>query len=259
MSERTAWHEDDDFWCTFAPQIMFGEHAWTRALSDVDQLVKLLPTGAVVLDLCCGPGRHALELARRGFLVTALDRTASYLEQARAQAKTEALEIEFVCDDMRRFVRPVSFDAIINLSTSFGFFEDPADDRKVMENTYRSLRRDGLFIMDMKGKEILARSFVERTWFELDGKLLLLKRTVMKDWSWVEDLWISFENGTRREFVMAHRPYSAAELRLLLESCGFNPIIQGDLAGAKYDHHANRLVAVSRRQIDSPDNTSPGG
>ncbi|HJP90587.1 MAG TPA: class I SAM-dependent methyltransferase [Pyrinomonadaceae bacterium] len=258
MNDRTAWHEDDDFWCTFAPQIMFGEQAWQRARSDVDQLTTLLPTGAAVLDLCCGPGRHALELARRGFRVTALDRTAFYLDQARAQAGTEGLEIEFVCDDMRQFVRPDSFDAIINLSTSFGFFEDPADDRKVIENAHRSLREHGLLIMDMKGKEVLARSFVERTWFEQDDKLFLLKRTVKKDWSWVEDLWIMLENGTRRQFVMAHRPYSAAELRLLLESCSFNPIIQGDLTGAKYDHNASRLVAVARRRMDSHDSTSIG-
>jgi len=238
---------------------MFGEPAWTRARSDVDQLANFLPTGAAVLDLCCGPGRHALELVRRGFRVTALDRTAYYLDQARTQAKTENLEIEFVCDDMRQFARPGSFDAIINLSTSFGFFEDPADDRKVIENAYRSLREDGLLIMDMNGKEVLARTFVERTWFEQDGKLLLLKRTVTKDWSWVEDLWIALENGTRREFVMSHRPYSGAELRLLLESCGFNPIIQGNLAGAKYDQNASRLVAVARRQTDSRDNTSVGG
>lgn len=238
---------------------MFGELAWTRAGSDVEQLAGLLPAGARVLDLCCGPGRHTLELARRGFRVTALDRTAFYLEQARVQAEAENLEVEFVCDDMRRFSRVGAFDAIINLSTSFGFFEDPADDRTVIVNAYRSLRGGGLLVMDLKGKEVLARMFVERTWFEQGDTLLLLQRTVMKDWTWVEDLWITLKDGTRREFVMAHRPYSAAELRALLESCGFNPVsIQGDLAGAKYDHNASRLVALARRQTDSPGSASVG-
>ena len=59
----TAWHERDDFWETMAPKI-FGKLHWSVAPAEVDDIVALLeiPPGADVLDLCCGPGRHALEL-----------------------------------------------------------------------------------------------------------------------------------------------------------------------------------------------------
>ncbi len=248
MNESTHWYEDDEFWQTLAPQIMFTGDAWDRAKVDVERLAALLPDGASVLDLCCGPGRHSLGMARQGFRVTALDRTSTYLRNASEQAARENLNIEFVLEDMRHFARPEYFDAILSLSTSFGFFEHEADDRAVLLNAHQSLRAGGLLIMDMKGKEIQARSFVERTWFEHEGMLLLVERTVSKDWSWVEDRWISVKDGVRREFLMAHRPYSAAELRASLLACGFTSVdIYGDLAGAKYDHRAVRLVALARK------------
>jgi SAM-dependent methyltransferase len=246
MTESTQWYENDEFWATLAPQIMFGQGAWERAEGDVKQLAALLPARTSVLDLGCGPGRHSLGLARQGFRVTALDRTDSYLVSASEQAARENLEIEFVRADMRRFVRPDSFGAVLSLSTSFGFFEDAADDRAVLVNAHRSLRDGGRLIMDMKGKEVLARSFVERTWFEQAGMLMLIERKVSREWSWVEDRWIVVKDGVRREYLMAHRPYSAAELRGLLRECGFTSVdIYGDLAGAKYDHNAARLVAVA--------------
>ncbi len=65
------WHEQDAFWETMAFK-MFAPQRWQQAATDVDQLLALvpLPGGSHVLDLCCGPGRHSLELARRGFVVT---------------------------------------------------------------------------------------------------------------------------------------------------------------------------------------------
>ena len=57
--------------------------------------------GGKVLDLCCGPGRHAVALAKRGFAVTAVDRTRFLLDHARARAAQAGLSVEFVLEDMR--------------------------------------------------------------------------------------------------------------------------------------------------------------
>jgi SAM-dependent methyltransferase len=124
---------------------MFGGERWEMAPAEVDAMVALLgiKPGAAVLDLCCGVGRYALELARKGFYVTGVDRTAAYLQIAREKATVEHLGLDLVQDDMRHFVRPSAFDAAINLYTSFVFFEDPADDRKVVENVLHSLRPGG--------------------------------------------------------------------------------------------------------------------
>lgn len=248
MIESEPWYEDDELWNTLGPITMFGEGTWARAAAEVDHIVALLKPNARVLDLGCGPGRHSLEIARRGFRVTALDRTASLIDRARKRAEEENISLEFVQDDMRYFGRPGSFDAVLSLSTSFGFFEDQADDYRVLVNAYSSLKEDGVLIMDLVGKEILARSFTERGWSETSNTIVMVRRTVTKDWTWVEDRWKVLKDGVLREFLMAHRPYSAMELRGLLAKCGFKRIdIHGDLAGAVYDHKASRLVAIARK------------
>ena len=103
-----------------------------------------------------------MELARRGFNVTGVDRAAQYLGQARQQALEEGLVIEFVQQDMREFRRPGSFDIPLNLNTSFGYFEDPADDLQVLPNIHASLQPGGSLVAKTIVKEVLARIFQER-------------------------------------------------------------------------------------------------
>jgi SAM-dependent methyltransferase len=151
---------------------------------------------------------------------------------------------------MRTFCRPDSFDATINLFTSFGYFEDQQEDRKVVENVFNSLKQGGVFILDMSGKEVLARVFQERGWDEADGVLWLQERKLLQDWSWIENRWILFKDNHRYENRLAHRLYSAAELRTLLKSCGFEDIkIFGSFDGSPYDHTARRLVAVTYKRM----------
>lgn len=247
MKHLKQWHEDDSFWEHVAP-ILFGETCWQSTAPQINQIIALLNLHppARVLDLCCGMGRHSLELARRGFTVTGVDRTAAYLDRARQLAEKEALQVEFVREDMRRFVRPEQFDLVLNLFTSFGYFENPAEDRRVLVNMAQSLRPDGRLVMEMMGKEIVARTFRERDWREEDGVIWLEERKVSKDWTWVDNRWILLRGAKREEFRVSHRLYSAAELTGLLRECGFGRIeTYGDLAGNPYDHRAERLVVVA--------------
>jgi SAM-dependent methyltransferase len=230
---------------------MFGEQALAAAPADIEATVALLgiEPGARVLDLCCGVGRHSIELARLGFQVTAVDRTQAYLDQAAARAEAERLAIEFVCADMRAFCREQAFDAVVNLYTSFGYFEDMEDDRRVVRNVRRSLVPGGAFVIEMMGKEVLARVFQARDWVELDdGTLMLQERTMTQDWSWMVNRWIFIADGVRTEYPLCHRIYSAAELKRLLAECGFAEMnAYGDLGGAPYDPTARRLVVAARK------------
>lgn len=201
------------------------------------------------MDLCCGPGRHSLQLARAGFSVTGVDRTKIYLEQARRQAKKEKLKVKLVHKDMRSFCRRDAFDAVINLFTSFGYFEDINDDRKVARNVYHSLKDKGVFLIQLMGKEVLASKFRERDWHERDNVLILEERKVCANWSWIENRWIMIKEGELEEFKVSHRIYSAVELAALLKDCGFATIdVYGDLSGAPYDRAAKMLVAVAHKE-----------
>lgn len=249
MHKTKPWHEQDAFWETVAP-VLFVQRRWSDAPVEVEQVVYLLGlgSGAHVLDLCCGVGRHSLELARRGFQVTGVDRTRLYLDRASRRAEAEGLKVEFVQSDMRTFCRPDAFDAVVNLFTSFGYFEDPEDDRQVAMNVYRSLKSGGAFLIDIVGKEVLARIFRERDWYEENGLLVLQERKVSKNWSWMESRWIMFKDNNRAELNLSHRIYSAVELASLLAECGFAHIdAYGNLEGIAYDHLARRLVVVARK------------
>ena len=246
---KMPWHEDETFWKETLP-ILFPDSRVQEAKEEVEQVLALadIPTGASVLDLCCGIGRHALELARRGFQITGVDRTQGYLELAAAAAKGEDLSIELVCEDMRTFCRPESFHGVINLFTSFGYFEDPQDDQKVVDNIYASLSPGGVLIMQLMSKEVLARIFRPRDWHEQDGLLVLEQRKVRQSWSWIESRWTLISGRRRVDLDLSHRLYSAAELSSLLQGCGFRKVVaHGDFKGASYDEKADRLVVVARK------------
>ena len=130
------------------------------AEDQVDKILSLVEfSGTHILDLCCGPGRHATVLAERGFSVTGVDSTAFLLQKARARASERKLDVEFVQDDMRRFVRPASYDLVLNMFTSFGYFDDKDEDLRVLSNIYESLKPGGVLVMDVMSKEWLARVF----------------------------------------------------------------------------------------------------
>jgi SAM-dependent methyltransferase len=247
--QKKQWYENENFWNTFAP-MMFNHKRLEETGAEVGQIIKLsgIRKGAKVLDLCCGFGRHCLELARRGYNITGVDLNEEYLAKARRKAKAEGLNIQFIRSDMSRFCLLDSFDAAINMFTAFGYFENPADDRRVLSNIYCSLRKGGTLIIDIVGKEIIARIFRPRDWQQENGRILLEERKVRQDWSWIDNRWILLENGRRKEFEFGHRLYSAAELTGLLKDCGFKSVsIYGDFTGADYDHNAKRLIAVARK------------
>lgn len=245
--EDEDWHEDEDFWLSTHPYL-FDEERIDETSEEVEEIISLLDLDrdSRILDLCCGVGRHSIELAKRGFEVTGVDNTQEYLEIAERRGGEENLDIEFVLEDMRGFTRPKSFDAVLSMFTSFGYFEDKEEDRKVARNVFESLKPGGVFLVDTKGKEIIARIFQEKGWEEMDGTFLLQERKVAKNWSWMDNRWIVIKDGEVKEFNVRHRIYSAVELSDLLKGVGFKKVdVYGSLDGAEYDTEADRLIAVA--------------
>ncbi len=244
-----AWHDDEEFWRRFAP-FMFSEERWLGTPAEIDALSALLDLvpQTAVLDLGCGPGRSALELARRGHQVTGVDRTVRYLHQARGRAEEAGLEVEFVQADMRDFRRPAAFDLALSMFTTFGYFEDAAQNATVLANIYDSLREGGVLLIEMMGKEVLARIYRARHWEERDGVFFLQERRVSRDWSWSEARWIVIDDGDVFSHEFGHWIYSAVELRQMLHEAGFSSVdFYGDLGGAPYDPAADRLIAAARK------------
>jgi len=245
-----AWHDDDRFWKAFK-KIIFPKERFEHAPAEVDGILSLLRVkpGASILDLCCGPGRHSVELASRGFNVTGVDRTRDYLADARKLARKRKIDAVFVLADMRRFRRPRAFDSAINMFTAFGYFRNKADDLRVLKNLHASLRPGGVLLIDVMGKERIAKIYNPRTWHrQPDGTIVLEERWLEQDFSWIENIWTLIRGGRVKSFNLSHRLYTAVELRALARQAGFTRINAfGSLGGAPYDQDAQRLVLLARK------------
>jgi len=201
-----------------------------------------------VLDICCGFGRMSAELACRGFSVTGVDITESYLQTAKEEADLDKLNIEYIKADAREFVRPDFFDLAVNLYISFGYFEKREDDLLVARNAYKSLKNGGSFIIETLGKEIAVRDFTDGEWFERAGFTVLTQYEALDSWTFLKNRWILIKDGKRIERVMTQRLYSASELRALLLEAGFSKVdIFGDWDESPYDKRAAKLIVIGRK------------
>ncbi|TFG59573.1 MAG: class I SAM-dependent methyltransferase [Spirochaetales bacterium] len=246
-SGRLPWYEDEQFWKVFAPYL-FDDYHWDIADLEAKQSAALLrlTVPAAVLDTCCGVGRHSLALAGQGYTVTGVDRTSAYIEAAKGSASAHNYPIEFVQTDMRSFSRPAAFDGAINLFTSFGYFEDEKDELVFLGNIRDSLKPGAGLVIDLLGKEVLARTFRERDWHEEDGAMILQERRILGSWSKIENRWIVIKDGEKNEYVFSHRLYSADELIQLVLKAGFGRAEAfGSLTGVPYNHTSERLVVTA--------------
>jgi SAM-dependent methyltransferase len=201
----------------------------------VDFLVERLglESGASVLDVACGRGRHSVELARRGFRVTGIDLSPRSLELARTAATEAAVEVEFRRLDMRELDYERAFEGVINLFTSFGFFEEDEENDRVLSGIERALRPGGRFLIDTINPIALARVFQERNWREFEDG------TVFTEHRWQDQLtgrggatWTFIRpDGSRAVLDHSVRFYAPWELRLALERAGL--VVEG--AWASFD------------------------
>jgi SAM-dependent methyltransferase len=249
IRRKREWFDDDSFWRDFY-LYMFPEKRFADAVEEVDGALRLTrPKGRAVLDLCCGPGRCAIALAKRGFAVTGVDRTKYLLDKARDRARKARVKIAWIQQDMRDFVRPDSFDLALNMFTSFGFFDDKSQDMLVLRNIFASLRAGGFCLIDVIGKERLARIFQPTTSAVLpDGAILVQRHEAFDDWTRIRNEWILIRKGRVRSFRFWHTIYSGQELRDRLEQAGFTDVrLYGNFNGDDYGPNAQRLVAVGRK------------
>lgn len=246
---RKEWFDDNSFWRDLYP-CMFPEKRFAAAVEEVVKaLVLTKPKGKFALDLCCGPGRCSIALAQLGFSVTGVDRTKYLLEKAKARARAAKVKVEWVQKDMRDFVRPEAFDLVLSMFTSFGYFDDKQEDVTVLENMFASLQPGGKCLIDVMGKEQLAKIFQPTTsGVLLDGSKLVQRHEIFDSWTRIRNEWILIRKGRAKSFTFHHTIYSGQELRDRLELVGFQNVkLYGNLDGEDYSPSEQRLIAVGQK------------
>jgi D-alanine-D-alanine ligase len=198
---------------------------------EVDLLVRTvgLERNDRILDLCCGQGRHSLELARRGFPhVTGLDRSRYLIRLARKRARQRNLQVSFHEGDARRFrLGEAEFHCVCLLGNSFGYFERPEDDLAVLEAVKRALASGGSLVMDLMDGEWMRGNFDPRSWEWVDqNHFVCRERDLAEDGDRLisREVVVHAERGVIADQFYAERLYSKERLDALLTSAGFTNV-----------------------------------
>jgi SAM-dependent methyltransferase len=211
-----------------------------------------LEAGARVLDLCCGPGRHSVLLAKRGYKVTGLDLSPSYLDLARRAAADSKVAFDTVSADMREIPFNDHFDAAINMYSSFGYLESEAEDLKAHESISRSLKRGGQLLLDMLNREWAVANYIQNDWHPgTDGTLYVEHRALDLASSRMRVRFIIVGPAGERHDSIGHdiRLYTLTEMTRLLERVGLGGIeAYGGFDGEPYSVESRRMILCARKE-----------
>ncbi|MFO0680183.1 MAG: methyltransferase domain-containing protein [Polyangiaceae bacterium] len=177
--------------------------------------------GANLLDLACGTGRHAIELARRGYEVVGYDLSLAMLARAAEEASEREQKLNFVQGDMREMAFDEVFDGIYCWNTSFGFFEEEKN-AQIVGKVHRALKSGGQFLLDVTNRDFIGRQAPSLAWFEGEGCMCMDEMTI----DWVTSRMrvkrtMMMDDGRTKEIEYSVRVYSLHELGKLLHDHGF--------------------------------------
>ncbi len=211
-----------------------------------------LPAGGRILDLCCGHGRHAVPLAQRGFAVTGLDLSDYHLRLARKAAREAGVRVRWLRRDMRDIPFEGELDAVINMFSAFGYFEDDEEDFKVLEAVSRALRPGGRFFIDTMNREWLVRRYQETDWRQReDGLITMERRKLDLLTSRNESIWMLITPaGRRRVHRINFRLYTLTELAKMLSRAGMQVRQSwGGFDGRDYGLDSRRMMVLAEKAL----------
>ncbi len=200
----------------------------SNTTKEIDALIEATGIGPNdhVLDLCCGQGRHCLELARRGYRhITGIDRSRYLIRLAKKRARLQNSIISFHEGDARKFrFQESSFHCVAVMGNSFGYFEREEDDVAVLEAVKKVLVSGGTLAMDLADGEWMRGHFERRSWEWIDANHFVCReRTLAEDGQRLisREVIVHAEKGVIADQFYAERLYDRARICSLLERCGF--------------------------------------
>lgn len=177
------------------------------------------------LDLCCGEGRHAVLLGERGYRIVGLDLSAPLLRAGRRSAARAGVSVEWVRADSRSIPFRGRFDGIYCWFTTFGYFQNRADDSLVLSEAAAALRQGGVFLLEVLNREFLSRNRIEEKRIDGEDCYLISRMEFSPSASIaITRKVIHFPRGPTREYRLSVRIYSREQLRRMIASAGFRRI-----------------------------------
>lgn len=210
-----------------------------------------LGPGAQVLDVGCGYGRHAMELAARGCHVVGLDNSLPLLLRGADEAGRRGLTINFVHGDMRELTFEAQFDGAFCLFSTFGYFDDEMN-KLTAQNIAHALKPGGRFVVEVLNRDYLIQDLPTRVWWEGDG-CVVLEEVEFNYFSSriVSNRSVLFDDGRQLEHEISIRAYSLHELGKLLQASGFRVLeVSGSMhtRGRFFGAQARDIIVLAERR-----------
>ena len=182
MKEADTWYKS---WFNTQDYLDLYKH---RDTNDARKIVTLilrhitLRKESRILDLACGNGRHSILFARRGFFVHGIDLSRFLIDQANTRLKDEyqaqSRRLKFEIKDMRDIGHKNEFDLVVNIFTSFGYFEKDTDNENVIKSVSDALKPGGYFLLDFLNTRYLLKSIVPFNIKKYNGKVIIQIRNI---------------------------------------------------------------------------------
>jgi SAM-dependent methyltransferase len=248
-SRSMAKNEWQEYFDGFAREYMAQEYAkpWKEEVDFYLEVLNL-PQGSRILDLGCGPGRHSVELARRGYQVTGVDFSAGMLAEAQKAAQSAGVKVEWIHCDATQFKAQMPFDAAIcMLEAAFGFMtpkDDPTQhDLSILRNVNAALKPGARFLLGasnaFKGIREYTQDDVESGRFDPATMLHHGPAT-----------WTT-PDGEERSVMVRIRNYLPTEIAMLLRQVGFEvEHIWGGTFGRRKINLDEYMITVVARKTD---------
>ena len=250
MSKQAPWYVN---WFSSKLYLELYKH---RNEDDARNLINLiqrtlpLKKDDKVLDVACGEGRHSIELARRGFNVTGFDLSKFLISEAKRHHKAlpeRFIKVNFLNRDMKRFDFKNSFDAVVNLFTSFGYFSKDEDNFRVIQNVSSSLKKNGYFVFDFLNGNYLKKNIVPYDKKMFQGKEFIQKRRIENDFVIKE---ITIRSGARKTaYEEILKLYDIGTLKKVFADNSLKTIHSfGDYYGNKFSKDkSQRLILIAQK------------
>ena len=219
-----------------------------KAANELREIMEYVPLekGMKVIDLCCGNGRHARWLARKGFYVTGIDLSSALLKKA--IELTEGIPVKYQRGDIRNIPLLQEYDGAFNLFTSFGYFTDDAENELVFTKACEALKENGWFVFDYLNPTYVKNTLVPEDNIEKDGLLIKQQREVNSGYVFKK---ITIREGdSQREYMERVKLYDQQQLIEMLERNHFTlKFVFGDYDCSSYDtNRSPRQIFICQKK-----------
>lgn len=211
---------------------------------EVEQVISWLKLSSsdLILDLCCGTGRHSRALLKKQLHVVGFDLSTTLLTHAVQETEKEGLVLPFVHGDMRRlpFVNQ-SFDVVVNLFTSFGYFTKDEDNLRVLTEIARVLKPRGRMIIDYVNHAVIKKHLVPESVREENGVRIIEQREIKGEYV-IKQITVKDSKGERK-YLEQVKMYTLEQMMDLFKQAGIKITdIYGDFKGCTYSPQSDRMI-----------------